>query len=161
MFRARLGLRKAVISFLHSTNCKASAVVLVDPATCGEVQSPSGLLCCLLQGASFVAALGLQTASLFECRLPNHCGAGESKSQMITSINSVYHRGDLLRRNMVRVSLNYFSLSNRARSLRESNCVLHLTAVITRLTNLTSSCCCCRMCGQVGYYTYAFGTAHR
>ena len=161
MSRARLGLRKAVTAFLRSTSCKASAMVLVDPAACGELQTPSGLLYCLLQGASFVAALRLQTASLFECRLPNHCRAGGSKSQMVASINSVYHGGDLLRKNMVQISLNYFSLSNRVRSLRKSNCILHLTAVITRLTNLASSCCCCRMCGQVGYYTYAFGTAHR
>ena len=75
MSRARLGLRNAVIYFLCSTSRKARSMVLADAASCGELQTPSGLLCCLLQGASFVAALGLQTASLFECRLPNHCGA--------------------------------------------------------------------------------------
>lgn len=130
-------------------------MLLVDPTICVELQTPSGLLYCLLQAASFVAALLLQTASLFECRLPNHCRAGGSKSQMIASINSAYHRGDLLRRNVVQITLIYFPLSDRVRSLRKSNCVLQLVAVIT------SSCCCCRMCGQVGYYTYAFGTAHR
>jgi len=34
----------------------------------------------------------------------------------------------------------------RVRWLRESNCLLHLAAVIARLPNLVSSCCCCPTC---------------
>lgn len=58
---ARLGLRKAVNSYLCSTNCKAGAMVVVVPDTCGEFQTPSADL--LLEGASFVAALGLLASS--------------------------------------------------------------------------------------------------
>lgn len=62
---------------------------------------------------------------------------------MITSINSVYHRRLAEEKHSSSLSI-IFSLSSGVRSLRQSNCVLHRTAAIACLTNLTSSCCCCR-----------------